>query len=74
MSPLRSTSVNTPHKAVPPSQMDWNDERLAALGVEQLKNLLANLGVQRAAGRVTGDTAADLTRRIAARLPANAVS
>ena len=74
MSPLRSTSINTTHKAVPPPQMDWNDQRLAALGVEQLKNLLANLDAQRAAGRVTGDTAADLTRRIAARLPADSVT
>jgi hypothetical protein len=75
MSRPRSSSFNAAQKTFqPPSRMDWNDERLAALDPAQLKSLLDNLAVQRAAGRVTEDTAADLTRRITARLPARALT
>lgn len=55
---------------VPKSQLVWTDEKLQALDTTQLGNLLDNLGVQVAAGRVTEETAADLQKRIEARLPA----
>lgn len=52
-----------------PTQMDWNEERLAALGQEELTNLLANLQRQRGSGRVGPQTADELEHRIRARLP-----
>jgi hypothetical protein len=54
--------------------MDWSDEKLAQLNVEQLKNLLANLDSQRALGRVSADSAEEVAQRITARLPARALS
>lgn len=54
---------------VPPSQLVWNDERLSALDKDQLTNLLANLQTQLDLGRISEETAADLERRIRARLP-----
>jgi len=75
MSHARTASFKAAQKTFqPPSRMDWNDEKLAALSVEQLKRLLENLGIQRAAGRVTEEIAEDLTRRITARLPASALT
>lgn len=55
---------------VPKSQLVWTDEKLAALDTAQLGNLLDNLRVQVASGRVSEETAADLQKRIEARLPA----
>jgi hypothetical protein len=57
-----------------PSQMDWNEERLAALDKEQLLNLLHNLQTQREIGRVAEDAADELEQRIRARLPARAIA
>lgn len=57
-----------------PTQMNWTDEKLAALSSDQLVTLLRNLDVQRAAGRVQDDTADDLTKRIFARLPTRIVN
>ncbi|HUL63081.1 MAG TPA: hypothetical protein VLW55_00565 [Burkholderiaceae bacterium] len=45
---------------------------LARLDRDQLKNLLQNLSMQRANGRVTEADALDLARRITARLPPGA--
>ncbi len=65
--------TRTPPAAKPvfqtPTRMEWTDEKLAALSEEQLVNLLDNLDVQRANGRVTDAQAADLEGRISARLP-----
>jgi len=71
-----SKQKNAPAKPVfhTPTQMDWNEERLAALGKEQLLNLLQNLQTQRGSGRVAEETAAELEQRIRARLPARAVA
>jgi len=52
--------------------MEWNDEKLARLDNEQLRNLLENLSKQREMGRVTEEAALELAQRIAARLPARA--
>lgn len=57
-----------------PSQMDWTDDKLAALSKEQLLALLANLQTQRECGRVSDEMADDLAQRLAARLPARARS
>jgi hypothetical protein len=57
-----------------PTQMDWTEERLAALDKVQLINLLANLQTQRGSGRVGDHTADDLESRIKARLPARAIA
>lgn len=57
---------------LPPSQMNWTDEKLAGLSKEQLMTLLENLQTQRDSGRVTAQAAEELTRLIAARLPAGA--
>ena len=54
---------------VPPSQIVWSDERLAALDKEQLTNLLANLQAQRSCGRVSEATASEVEERIKSRLP-----
>jgi len=59
-------------KTYPPCRIDWGDDKLARLDAGQLKNLLQNLGAQRATGRVTAADALDLARRITARLPAGA--
>ena len=59
---------------VPPSQMNWTDEKLAGLDTAQLKSLLENLSTQRTSGRVSEEIAAELTTRITARLPANALT
>jgi hypothetical protein len=52
------------------SQLVWTDEKLTALDTVQLGNLLDNVGLQLAAGRITEETAAELGKRIEARLPA----
>lgn len=54
--------------------MEWSDEKLAQLDVDQLKNLLENLDSQRAIGRISADSAQELSQRITARLPARALS
>lgn len=59
---------------LPPSQMNWTDEKLATLSKEQLLNLLDNLKTQREARRVSDEAADDLERRIKARLPARALT
>lgn len=59
---------------VPPSQIVWTDERLAALGKDQLINLLANLHTQVSSGRVSESTAVDLEVRIKGLLPARVVN
>jgi hypothetical protein len=58
---------------VTPSSIVWTDERLAALDATQLGNLLDNLPIQVAAGRVSEEVAADLEARIESRLPARQV-
>jgi hypothetical protein len=63
-------TLSTAPVFVPKSQLVWTDEKLQALDTVQLGNLLDNLGVQLASGRVSEETAADLQRRIEARLPA----
>jgi hypothetical protein len=60
------------NKTYPPGRIVWGDDKLACLDADQLKNLLRNLGMQRAIGRVTAADALDLARRITARLPAAA--
>ena len=57
----------------PKSLLEWGDEKLAQLDVGQLKNLLENLGLQCAMGRVSAEDALDLSQRITARLPARAL-
>jgi hypothetical protein len=57
-----------------PTQMNWTDEKLAALSSDQLVTLLRNLHVQRSSGRVLDETADDLTKRIYARLPTRVVN
>jgi|APDOM4702015159_1054818.scaffolds.fasta_scaffold04425_2 hypothetical protein len=59
---------------LPPSLMNWTDEKLASLSEEQLLSLLGNLKVQRESGRVHAETADDVTRRITERLPARALA
>jgi len=62
------------HKVfLPPSQMNWTDEKLAGLSQEQLITLFENLQTQRESGRVTAQAAEDLTRLITERLPTNAL-
>jgi hypothetical protein len=63
-------TLSTAPVFVPKSQLVWTDEKLQALDRVQLGNLLDNLGKQLASGRVSEETAADLQRRIEARLPA----
>ncbi len=58
---------------LPPSEMNWTDEKLAALSKEQLLNLFENLQTQRESGRVTAQAADDLARNISALLPAKAL-
>lgn len=75
MSRPRSASQKaTPTIFLPPTRMDWNDEKLDALDPAQLKSLLENLATQREYGRVSEETATDLARRITARLPARALA
>ncbi|HQR20918.1 MAG TPA: hypothetical protein PLE54_14815 [Burkholderiaceae bacterium] len=69
----KARSVPQKPAYVPPSEVVWTEERLAALSTTQLINLLANLQTQRASGRVSEATAADLEVRIRARLPARAL-
>jgi hypothetical protein len=59
---------------VPPSAVVWTEERLAALDTAQLINLLENLQTQRANGRVSEATAAEVEVRIRSRLPARAIA
>jgi hypothetical protein len=59
---------------VPPSQMDWTDEKLAALSTEQLVTLFENLKTQRDLGRISDAAADDLSRRITERLPTKALA
>lgn len=59
---------------LPPSLMNWTDEKLAALSDEQLLSLLENLKTQRESGRVHAEIADDVTRRITERLPAKALA
>lgn len=74
MSRARSASQKAATKIfLPPSQMNWTDEKLSVLDTAQLKSLLENLVTQREYGRVTDEAAEDLTRRITARLPASAL-
>jgi len=73
MSQLHSAPVSSgQRKTYPPGRIDWGDDKLARLDAEQLKNLLQNLGMQCATGRVTAADALDLSRRIRARLFASA--
>jgi hypothetical protein len=58
----------------PPSQMNWTDDKLAALSKEQLITLFENLQTQRESGRITPQVAEQLAGQIAARLPANALA
>lgn len=69
-----SKAKNVPLRPVftPPSRIVWTDERLDALGKEQLMNLLGNLETQRSSGRISDATATDLDVRIRSRLPARA--
>lgn len=71
-----SKARSAPAKPVytPPSQIVWTDERLAALGKEQLINLLANLQTQRSNGRVSEEIAVELEVRIKGLLPARAIA
>jgi hypothetical protein len=66
----KAKSVPAKPVYVPPSQIVWTDERLAALDTSQLANLLDNLQTQRACGRVPEATAVELEVRIRSRLPA----
>lgn len=59
---------------IPPSQIVWTDERLAALAKDQLINLLANLQTQRSTGRVSEEVAVELEVRIKGLLPARVIS
>lgn len=72
MSKARSAPVKPVF--IPPSQIVWTDERLAALDKEQLINLLANLQIQRTNGRVPEATAVELEVRIKGLLPARAIA
>jgi hypothetical protein len=74
MSRPRSATHKPTPVFLPPTRMDWNDEKLDALDAGQLKSLLENLGAQREYGRISQETADDLTRRITARLPASALT
>jgi len=71
-----SKARSVPQKPVyvPPSAVVWTEERLAALDTPQMINLLENLKTQRACGRVSEATAAELELRIRARLPARALA
>lgn len=71
-----SKAKSVPAKPVylPPSQIVWTDERLAALDKAQLTNLLDNLQTQRACGRVSESIAVELEVRIRSRLPARAAA
>jgi len=70
----KARSVPQKPAYVPPSALVWTDERLAALDTPQMINLLENVQTQRACGRVSEATAADLEVRIKARLPARALA
>jgi hypothetical protein len=72
MSKAKNVSLKPAY--VPPSQIVWTDERLAALDKDQLVNLLANLQTQRTSGRVSETTAIELEERIKARLPTRAIA
>jgi hypothetical protein len=48
-----------------PMRFDWTDEKLQTLSQEQLLNLLENLDRQRAIGRISESTAANVEQRIA---------
>lgn len=72
MSKVRSAPVKPVF--IPPSQIVWTDERLAALAKDQLINLLANLQTQRSSGRVSEEIAVELEVRIKGLLPARAIS
>ena len=72
MSKVRSAPAKPVY--VPPSQIVWTDERLAALAKDQLINLLANLQTQRSSGRVSEETAVELEVRIKGLLPARAIA
>jgi hypothetical protein len=56
-----------------PMAIDWTEEKLRALDQDQLLNLLGNLDLQRASGRLREEAAEPLERQITALLtPANA--
>jgi hypothetical protein len=57
---------------VPPSRIEWTDERLNSLDKQQLANLLENLQTQVSCGRVSEAIAAELEGRIKSRLPVSA--
>jgi hypothetical protein len=65
----KQKTVSTATVFVPKSELVWTDEKLQTLDTAQLGNLLDNLGVQLASGRVSAETATDLQKRIEARLP-----
>lgn len=65
----KSKNVSLRPVFVPPSQIEWTEERLAALDKQQLTNLLENLQTQVSSGRVSEATAADVEQRIKSRLP-----
>ena len=71
---MRKSNQSIAKVFLPPSLMDWTDEKLAALSEEQLLNLYNNLKTQRESGRVHAETADDVSRRIAERLPAKALA
>lgn len=50
---------------MPPIMLDWTDEKLKALGQDELHNLLANLAHQRDIGRLRPEHALQLQARIA---------
>jgi len=67
---MRKSAIKPPKPVFhTPTQMDWTDDKLAALSNDQLVTLLGNLRTQRASGRVKEDTADELAKRIYARLP-----
>jgi hypothetical protein len=51
-----------------PMRLDWTDDKLGALSQEQLLNLLDNLDLQRASGRIADAEATVLDQRIFALL------
>jgi hypothetical protein len=51
-----------------PMRLDWTAEKLGALSQDQLLNLLDNLDLQRASGRISDEDATVLDQRIAALL------
>ena len=60
---MRKSAIKPPKPVFhTPTQMDWTDDKLAALSNDQLVTLLGNLRTQRASGRVKEDTADELAK------------